>query len=278
MIGWAWTGAQAAAAAAAVALFVRGCRRTGREVVGRALLLAGGLGSLVLALSPPVDHVVDASFTAHMAQHLAMVVVAAPLLVAADPVPSILAGLASWLRRPVSSIHRGARGAGVRPPHPAAAFSAHMGALVVWHVPALFDAAVENVGVHTLEHASFVVTALWFWAPVLTVRGRRRLTEVGAVVYLVAAGAICSAIGALLTFASSPLYPTYARDGAIPALRDQQLAGVLMWVPPGVVYVVVAAVVLWRWLENAERGEDVAFAAAAGPVATDGRAARRDVR
>ena len=277
MIGWAWSGAQAAAAAAAVALFVRGCRRTRREVTGRALLLAGGLGSLVLALSPPVDHVVDASFTAHMAQHLAMVVVAAPLLVAADPVPSILAGLASWLRRPVSSIHRGARGAGVRPPHLAAAFSAHMGALVVWHVPALFDAAVENVGVHTLEHASFVVTALWFWAPVLTVRGRRRLTEVGAVVYLVAAGAICSAIGALLTFASSPLYPTYARDGAIPALRDQQLAGVLMWVPPGVVYVVVAAVVLWRWLENAERGEDVAFAAAARPVATGGRAARRDV-
>jgi putative membrane protein len=253
---WIATVLLAALSVAAVALFVRGCRRPRSESLGRAVLLALGLASFVAALSPPGDAFADGSFAAHMAQHLVLIAVVAPLLVAADPIPSIVAGLSPGARRPVLSLHRGVRSVGWRSVHPAVGFVSHMGALVAWHAPPLFDAAVQNTSAHVLEHASFLGTALLFWTPVLTVRGRRRLGEVGVPLYLAAAGLIGSAIGALLTFSSTPLYPVYvASEGASRAVRDQQLAGLLMWIPPGVVYVAVSAVVLWRWLERSQRDE-----------------------
>jgi putative membrane protein len=242
-----------AASALLVWAFVRGCHRPARVVAWRAVALAGGLGSLVIAVSPWVDAAAERSFAAHMTQHLILITVAAPLLVVADAVASIVAGLPSSVRAPVAWFHREARAAGLGSTGPWPRLVIHLAVVFAWHAPPLFDAALANPSFHAFEHLTFVATAVWFWEPLLTRRGVRRVGEVVGIAYVTVAGVAWSALGALLTFSSQPWYPAYARlEGVAAAVRDQQLAGLLMWLPPGLLYLAVAFVLFWRLLERLE--------------------------
>jgi cytochrome c oxidase assembly factor CtaG len=233
--------------------FVRGCRRRPRVVAWRALALGAGLVALVVALSPWVDAAADRSFAAHMVQHLVLIVIAAPLLVVADAGASIVAGLPGALRHHVAWWHREARVAGLGSVGPWPRFAVHLGAVFAWHAPPLFDAAIENPSLHAFEHLIFLVTAMWFWEPLLTRRGVRRVGEAVGIAYVTAAGVAWSGLGALLTFSSQPWYPAYAAvEGHAAAVHDQQLAGLLMWLPPGLLYLGVAFVLFWRLLERLE--------------------------
>jgi putative membrane protein len=241
------------ASAAIVWGFVCGCHRPARVVAWRALALGGGLGSLVLALSPWVDAGAERTFAAHMTQHLILITVAAPLLVAADAVAAVVAGLPLALRRPIAWFHREARGAGLAATGPWPRLVVHVAIVFAWHTPPLFDAALSNPSFHAFEHLTFLATALWFWEPLLTRRGVRRAGEVVGIAYVTLAGVAWSTLGALLTFSSQPWYATYVRiEGAVAAVRDQQLAGLLMWLPPGVLSLAVAFVLFWRLLERLE--------------------------
>jgi cytochrome c oxidase assembly factor CtaG len=131
---------------------------------------------------------------------------------------------------------------------PAVVWGLHSAVLWIWHLPKPYQTALENEMLHVVEHASFVVVAILFWGLVL---GRHSRLSYGARIPLVFTTALQSAaLGAILTFASTPLYPAHG-DGPeswdLSPLADQQLAGAIMWIPMGAVYLVTMGVLFLRW-------------------------------
>jgi cytochrome c oxidase assembly factor CtaG/cytochrome c2 len=195
-----------------------------------------------------------ALFSAHMVQHLLLVLVAAPLFVVAElsqpalrALPrGLLAGLHAWWTRggAVQTIARGFVA-------PAAAWVLHVGTLVFWHVPAPYSWAIRSDAVHALEHLSFLGTGVLFWWVALQPTGRRRLGYGAGVLYVCSAGVVMGALGAILTFAPSPWYTDHLlTTGAwrLTPLQDQQLAGVIMWAPSSLVYLAAASFLMVKWI------------------------------
>jgi cytochrome c oxidase assembly factor CtaG len=225
----------------------------------RVACFAGGVLALVLALVSPVDAIATALFSVHMTQHLLLIVVAAPLLVLGDPGTAALWALridqrrqlgAWWsARRALPAVWRALR-------LPLVAFTLHVGALWAWHVPSLYDAAIGNAWLHAAEHASFLLTALLFWYPIADPHPRRRYGVGVATLYLFAAGLQGTLLGALMSFARHPWYlahyGTTAAWGLTP-LEDQQLAGLVMWIPAGLVYLVALVPTVLRVLRNTDQ-------------------------
>jgi cytochrome c oxidase assembly factor CtaG len=130
------------------------------------------------------------------------------------------------------------------------AFVLHLLAVVVWHVPLLYQATLRNDAVHALQHASFVGTALLFWWSMLGGGAQQRARYGAAVLCLFATALYGSALGALLTFASAPWYPAYGSwplVWGLTPLEDQQLGGLIMWIPAGVVHLPTALVFVALW-------------------------------
>jgi putative membrane protein len=131
---------------------------------------------------------------------------------------------------------------------------AHALALWIWHVPVLFEATLTNEAVHALQHTLFFGTALMFWQAVLF--GERRAADYGlAVLYLFLTAMHSGALGALITFASQPWYASYttAFGRNLTPLEDQQLGGLIMWVPAGMIYVIAGLVLFAAWLRESDR-------------------------
>jgi putative membrane protein len=244
----AWRIAVAVPLVVAGGLYVCGLRCAWRRagpgrIVRRNEALAFGAGFLVLAsmLVSPLHAWGRLRFTPHMLEHELLTLVAAPLLAAGG------AGVAYLFALPRSWRHRLAGWiAGNRLQrlwrglfHPAVAWALHGGALWLWHAPALFEAALENEAVHYLQHASLFGTALLFWASILPRRADRRTRMVG-VFSLFATSMHATLLGALLTLSPKVWYATYTSTlgpAGLSALEDQQLAGLAMWVPGGLIYV-----------------------------------------
>jgi cytochrome c oxidase assembly factor CtaG len=238
---WTWEPLVVVGIVVGAWLYARGWRAIARrraQVVQRwrGACFAAGLGILVAALLSPIDSVAAALFSMHMTQHLLLVMIAAPLLILGDAGRIMFWALPPHARRAVPrSLHR------VTLVPPALAWVMHVVALWVWHVPQAYEAALHSAPVHALEHATFFVTALLFWRPLIAPLRRRRLRFAPATMYLFAAGLQCTALGALITFARHAWYPTHAaltQGFGLTALEDQQLAGLIMWVPAGIVYLV----------------------------------------
>lgn len=209
----------------------------------------GWLG-LAVALVSPLDSLGTHLFSAHMVQHEVLMLVAAPLLVLGRP-------LAAWTWAFPAGVRR-RLGRATRWPWlaltwsalttPLSAWSLHALALWAWHVPVLFEAALNSEGLHILQHASFLGTALLFWWAVLGGDSPRRGF---AMAYLFTTMMHTGALGALLTFSATPWYPSYAgTTGAfgLDPLEDQQLGGLVMWVPGGLAYLVAGLAVMARML------------------------------
>lgn len=227
----------------------------GRGIGGAQLgAFGGGLLTLLVALVSPLDALGDALFSAHMTQHLLLILVAAPLLVLGEPVLPMLWALPTAARRHGA---RWWRRASVLPAlahalsHPSLAWAVHVGALFFWHIPAPYTWALRHDAVHAVEHASLLGTAMLFWSAALDPTGRRRLSYGMGILYVSTAGMLMGALGAILTFARSPWYVAHLTTTAswhLTPLEDQQLAGVIMWVPAGLVYLVAASVFFMKWL------------------------------
>jgi cytochrome c oxidase assembly factor CtaG len=229
------------------ALYVRGVRairrRAGTRLVApwRTRSFALAIGVLLVALVSPLDALAGSLFSAHMVQHLLLVMVAAPLLVLADPMTAMLWALTPGARRGVGSWwrrRRALRAAWRLVASPGGAWILHVIALWIWHVPTLYDRAVADGAVHVLEHLTFLVTALLFWWVPFKAHGRRVGAGV-ALIYLFGAVLQGTILGALLALARHPLYTAHfgaTRAWGLTPLEDQQLAGLLMWVPAGLVY------------------------------------------
>jgi cytochrome c oxidase assembly factor CtaG len=142
--------------------------------------------------------------------------------------------------------------------HPAAVWLLSVGVIWFWHAAAPYDATLDNQLLHVLEHASFLVTAVLFWQVVVGVRGAARVSG-GLGVLLVFAMAMQSVfLSVLLTFARTPWYSGYAATTApwgLDPITDQRLAGVIMWIPAGGIYLVVALALLVTWIRVTEREE-----------------------
>jgi putative membrane protein len=230
----------------------------------RARCFTVALVALGLALLSPLDALSGALASAHMVQHLLLLLVAAPLLALSAPSSAILRGSPLALRRASGRWRRrlglthGNLGV-LR--HPAVVWLLSVGVLWFWHAAAPYDATLDNEFLHVLEHASFLVTAVLFWQVVVGVRGAARVSG-GLGVLLVFAMAMQSVfLSVLLTFARTPWYSGYAETTApwgLDPLTDQRLAGVIMWIPAGGIYLVVALALLVTWIRATER-EDVAL-------------------
>jgi putative membrane protein len=230
----------------------------------RARCFTLALVALGLALLSPLDALSSALASAHMVQHLLLMLVAAPLLALSAPSSAILRGSPLAVRRASSRWRRRlglTHGNLAVLRHPAAVWLLHVAVLWFWHAAAPYDAALHSEPLHLLEHASFLATAVLFWHVLISPRGRGQVSN-GLGVLLVFAMAMQSVfLSVLLTFARTPWYSGYADTTApwgLDPLADQQLAGVIMWIPAGAVYLVAALALLVAWVRATER-EDLAI-------------------
>jgi putative membrane protein len=228
----------------------------------RARCFTVALVALGLALLSPLDALSNALASAHMVQHLLLLLVAAPLLALSAPSSAILRGSPLAVRRASGRWRRRlglTHGNLAVLRHPAAVWLLQVGVLWFWHAATPYDAALDNEFLHLLEHASFLVTAVLFWHAVIGIRGAARVSG-GLGVLLVFAMAMQSVfLSVLLTFARTPWYSGYATTTAswgLDPLTDQQVAGVIMWIPAGGIYLTAALVLLVTWIRATER-EDV---------------------
>ncbi|TFW09764.1 cytochrome c oxidase assembly protein, partial [Oxalobacteraceae bacterium OM1] len=214
---------------------------------------AAGIGALAVALASPLDAMAERSFTAHMLQHLLLMLVAPPLLVWSRPVYAMLWAFRPATRRRIGQwwAHRSRlRGLYDACMRPLTAWMLASVALWCWHVPALYDLALRNEAVHVAEHLCFFLTSLSFWT--LVERPWQRHAGYGTAIVMLAAFALHNGLlGAVLSFSSVPLYLAYA-GGADTAARvaDQQLAGLIMWIPAGVVHLAAFAALFPGWLNG----------------------------
>lgn len=222
----------------AAALYVAGWRRACRRMAARfdrrhlGAFLAG-LAAVGIAVISPLDALGQKFLTAHMGQHLLLMLVAPPLLWLGAPVAPLLLGLPRPLRRAVAT---GLAAPAVRRPaaflaHPAVSWIAFTLTFWVWHLPALYDLALRADAWHHVQHACFFTAALLFWRPVILAWPARSPWPRWAMIpYLVLAEAQNTILAAILTFSDRVIYPAYAAGG-VAALDDQAMAGVVMWVP-----------------------------------------------
>lgn len=208
-----------------------------------------GFAIIFLALVSPLDELGDTYlFSAHMVQHLCLTLIAPPLL---------LIGTPAWLLEPVFAykpLYRIARGL----TYPAVAFLLFNFDFWLWHAPPLYNATLENEGIHILEHLTFIILAVINWWPIFSPMPQEsklgRLPLGGQILYLFLSGMPVVALGAGLTF-FPPLYAPYLsapRIWGISAASDQQLGGLIMWVPGNIVYILIMSVLFIRWMQNQE--------------------------
>ena len=222
----------------------------------RITAFAAGCTVLALALVPPLDPMGAQLFSAHMLQHELLMLVAAPLLVAGSPLAVWAWALPLRWRRSIAVFthSRACTVVWTALTAPLAAWILHAAAIWLWHLPGLFTAALEHEGIHVLQHFSFLFSALVFWWA--TIRRTSSAGTAAGVFYLFTTMVHTGALGALLVFAPSVWYSVYGSaplQWGLQPLEDQQLGGLIMWIPGGLVYAGAAIALMARWLHAHSR-------------------------
>ena len=225
--------------------------------VGKAVLFLGGLLILGLAIMSPIGELADRYlFTMHMLQHLLLVMVSAPMLVAGTP---------EWVARPLLELP------GVYPlarflTRPLVAFVAFNLAFNGWHFPQFYDLALRNSLVHIFEHQTMIGTAILLWCPSLCPLPELRAPYPVQILYYFGHSVVPTILGALITFADGVLYPTYElapRIWDLSALDDQKVGALIMWIPGGAIFIAALSIAFFKWLSSEGRDEDLASGARA---------------
>ena len=237
----------------------RRSRRGRRLRLRQALLFGAGWASLVIALVSPLHALGERLFTAHMIEHELLMAVAAPLLAASFPAAALMwalpvpcrqafgrAGHTAMLRTLWAALTR-----------PTVATVLQGVAIWIWHVPALFQAALEQGVLHYAQHASFLGTGLLFWWVLLPRPGREPAFG-SAVMHLFFTSLHTGLLGVLLLVSPRLWYPQNAASAGLwnlTPLEDQQLAGLVMWVPAGLVYAGAALLLAGLWIRSSGNRE-----------------------
>lgn len=216
-----------------------------------------GLSVMFLALTGPIHDVSDYYlFSGHMVQHLLITMVVPPMLIRGVPEWLVETALeVRWIRRVAEVL--------VRPLVAGVLFSVVM---VVWHVPELYDLSLRNHDVHIAEHLSFMVTSVIVWWPILSPYEAHRPSWGVQMIYLFLLGLPMKLVGAFITLSESVVYTFYLEAPRVwpylTPLADQQVGGLLMWVPGGFTFWGVMTVIFFRWY--AEEGDPIPRAPAIG--------------
>lgn len=236
-------------------LYARGARHMRRMESWRIAAFAGALVTLVLALEPPLDTEVDRYLWAHMTQHVMLMAVAAPLLVLGAPWMQIWRGFSLGFRRPVArTVLTGRAWAPVRGLarlvcRPWVAWALFNADIALWHIPRMYDLTLTNQGVHDLEHLSFLLLGVVFWAQVAdSPPFHARLDLPHRVGFLTLGAAAGWILAVVLALAPTPLYPAYMHSSSLNPLADQQLAAGVMWGLGSIPFGIGIFVLLYRWL------------------------------
>lgn len=219
-----------------------------------------GLLTVVASLTTQLEQYADELFSAHMLQHMLLTIVAAPLLLLGAPVLPLLRGLPRGVRRrifgpvarwyPLRVLLHTLRS-------PLVAGILYVGGLYFWHIPRVYDAAVADPLLHSLEHGWYLATALLFWGVVIDpLPFRSRLPHPARIVFLLLAGAAQNTIlGGVLAFSSRVFYRHYETSPlayGIDPLTDQRTGGAIMWVPGDMIFLAGASVAFFAWLRQEE--------------------------
>lgn len=221
----------AALVAAAWLLYLLGGRRVPPRA-HEALCFHAAMLLTVLSVFGPLDEWAETSTSWHMTQHMLFILVIAPLWALARPLPQ-WRGVTGWFGQRVwTLLLRAGR-------YPTALALLHGAIIWIWHTPRLYVLALDNLWVHAFEHACFLFTGWLFWWSVLRANRKQVPQALMAVLLTLMHTGL---LGALLTFGSVSFY------GAERDVADQQLAGLIMWVPAGFVYLAAGGWIAWRWL------------------------------
>jgi cytochrome c oxidase assembly factor CtaG len=211
----------------------------------------GGIATLFVALISPVDRLGEQLASMHMVQHLLIADVAAILFTL---------GLTRHILRPATRrIHRIERAAGPLA-SPWFGVVAYVGVMWVWHIPAMYDAALEHSWVHTAEHLTFAAAGLLYWWHLLSpIRSRLRLTGMAPVAYMAVTKLLVGLLGVVLAFSPELLYDAYDTAGTrwgMSALDDQRVAGLIMALEQSIVMGIALAWLFARMLGESEKEEE----------------------
>jgi cytochrome c oxidase assembly factor CtaG len=214
----------------------------------RAASFALGLACLLAAIVSPIDRISEQLASAHMVQHLLLADLAAIALIA---------GFTRTLLRPVTRrVHAIERRAGPLA-HPAMGAVAYIGVMWAWHVPALYDAALESEAVHVLEHITFAGAGFLYWWHLLSpIRSRLQLKGIGPVIYMASTKVLVGFLGVLLGFAPRLLYDGYGTTGSrwgMDPLDDQHVAGLIMGLEQSIIMGIALALLFTRMLSESEK-------------------------
>ena len=202
----------------------------------------GGLLTIFLSLNGPLHDLSDGYlFSAHMVQHLLLTLLAMPLL---------LLGVRGWMLRPL--LERPALGAVARRlTTPAACFLIFNIVVAAWHLPPVYNLAMAHHPVHIVQHLMFMAAAVLMWWPLMSPVGELpRLPYPGQMLYCFLMSIPMSIIAIYVAMADQVLYPAYAaapRVWGISPMQDQQIGGLIMWVPGGLFFLVIMSVVFFKW-------------------------------
>ena len=213
----------------------------------RAMAFGSGLLTMLVAQQGPIHEASEHSLAGHMTQHMILMLVGGPLLAAGGAGLPLTVAAPRRLRRAAARLRASATGRWMRQPLNTALVAAGLHTLVLWfwHLPSPYEWVEANSVVHGLEHVSLVAVSWLLWSMVLG-PGAARLSPPVGFLLLFASGMPAAALGAVLTLAPTVLYPGYT-------LSDQQLAGLIMWVPMDVVMFVVAVTLFLRWITSLDR-------------------------
>jgi cytochrome c oxidase assembly factor CtaG len=238
--------------------YVRLRRRAERgrnDLRRRGLIFAAAWATLAGAALTPLHALGARSFAAHMLEHELIMLAAAPLFVWSRPLAVMIWAFPAGARQGLAAVPRSRAGGGLWRffTDPALATVLQAAAIWVWHLPSLFDMALKSEAWHVAQHLSFFVTALLFWSAMLS--PRRSVWT--AACCLFATSMIAGALGAFMALSQSPWYQAYAALGlaafGLTPSEDQQVAGLLMWVPGGLFHAIVAVALLAPGLRDAAR-------------------------
>ena len=226
-------------------VFLGGVKAPRRKVAA----FVAALAVLFVCLNGPLHNLSDRYlFSAHMVQHLVLMLLFPPLLLHGTP-----AWVVEPLLRPVW-----VRGTATWATHPLAAGAIFTIPIIAWHFPRAYNAALVHHNLHIVQHLVFLATAVVMWWPVLSPLPEMRAPQPVQLIYLFLLGIPMSVVGALITLADHVLYPFYQsapRVWGFAPLADQQIGGLIMWVPGGLIFWLAMTVVWFRWAAGEEKGE-----------------------
>ena len=214
----------------------------------RALAFAAGLASVFVALVSPVDHWGEQLASAHMVQHLLLADLAAI---------GIILGFTKVILRPVTRRVQAIERAAGPLAHPAFGVIAYVGVMWLWHIPALYDAALDSAAVHVLEHTCYLAAGFLYWWHLLSpIRSRLRLGGMGPIIYMASTKVLVGLLGILLAFAPDLVLHAYEDDGTrwgMTPLEDQHVAGLIMGLEQSLIMGIGLAFLFVRMLAESER-------------------------